>query len=188
MTNVTWTQAPEAPWSVDLDPIDLLVPPPRSFRRSLLLAGVAVLVVVVVVAISSSGLVRPKLGLTQDASYTAAGLTRRPSLTFNVQNEGRFPLSIGGVDARVAGLRGARVTIASLGPDGELGPSHGFPLTVQGGRVAHITMTFVTWNCREIEPHDSDTVPLHLSGPLETVRKISALHWVNSLCKGSVIA
>lgn len=87
MTNVTWTQAPEAPL-VDVDPIDLLVPPPRRLRRSLFLAGITVLVIVVVIALSSTGLVRPKLGPTSNASYRAASSSTTPNLAFNVRNDG----------------------------------------------------------------------------------------------------
>jgi hypothetical protein len=180
MTNVAWTQAPEAPWSVDLNSIDLLVPPPRSFRRSLVLTAVTVVIVFGIVVVTSSGLLRPKLGLEMNASYTAAGPTSRPNLAFNVRNNGRFALSIVGVDVRTAGLSDARVTIAPLNAGGELGPAHGFPLTVQGGGVAHITMTFATWNCQAIARHGSYTVPIHLSSPLglsTTVSVVPGFHF-----------
>jgi hypothetical protein len=180
MTNVALTQVPETPWSVDPDPVDLLVPPPRSFRRSLLLTVAAVLVAVVVVFVSSSGLLRPKLALDLNASYTAAGPTSRPSVSFTVQNNGRFPLSIVGVDTHMAGLSGARVTIARFGAEGELGPRHGFPLTLTGGRQAHLTLTFASWNCRAIEPHGSDTIPIHVSSPLglnTTVSVVPGFHF-----------
>jgi hypothetical protein len=180
MTNVALTQAPEAPWSVHPDPVDLLVPPHRSFRRSLLLTGITVFAIVIVVFASSSGLVWPKLALGLNASYTAASPTGPPSLTFNVRNNGRFPLSIVGVDAHVAGLGTARVTVAQFGAEGESGPIHGFPTTIKGGREAHITMTFATWNCQAIEPHGSNTVPVHLSGPLglnTTVSVVPGFHF-----------
>ena len=181
MTNVALTQVPpETPWSVAPDPVDLLVPPPRRFRRSLLLTVATALVVVVVVFVSSSGLVRPKLALSLDASYTAAGPTSRPTVTFTVRNNGRFPLSIVGVDTRVAGLSGARVTIAPFDALGELGPRHGFPLTLTGGHQAQITLTFASWNCRAIEPHGSDTVPIHVSSSLgldATVSLVPGFHF-----------
>jgi hypothetical protein len=175
MTNMALTQASEAPWSVDLDPIDLLVPPPRGFRRSLVLTGIAVLVLFVIALTGSSGLLRPKLGLALDASYTAAGPTSRPSLTFNVQNNGHFRLSIVGVDARAAGLSDVRVSVALFGAEGQLVPSHGVPLTIQGGREAHITMTFAKWNCQKIEPHGNNSVPIHLSNPLGLNATVSVL-------------
>jgi hypothetical protein len=180
MTNVALTQAPETSWSVDLDPIDLLVPPPRSFRRSLVLTGMAVLVLLVVALTGSSGLLRPKLGLAPNASYTAAGPTSGPSLTFNVQNSGHVPFSMVGADARSAGLSGAGVSIAPLGAEGSSGATHGFPLTIQGGHEAHITMTFARWNCQKIEPHGSNTVPLHLStllGLNTTVSVVPGFHF-----------
>jgi len=106
--------------------------------------------------------VRPKLALDFDASYTAASPTSRPSVAFTVQNTGRFPLSIVGVDTRMAGLSGARVTIAQFGPEGELGPRHGFPLTLTGGGHAHITLTYASWKCQAIEfpwqRHGSDSL------------------------------
>jgi hypothetical protein len=180
MTNVALTQVSEATRSVDPDPIDLLVPPPRSFRRSLLVTVAAVLVAVAVVFASTSGLVRPRLALGPDASYTAAGPTSRPSVTFNVQNNGRFPLSIDGVDARMAGLSGAGVTIARFGAVGALGPRHGFPLTLTGGSEAHITLTFARWNCKAIESHGSNTVPIHVASPLgldATVSVVPGFHF-----------
>jgi hypothetical protein len=180
MTNVAWTQAPEAPWSVHVDPIDLLVPPPRSFRLSLTLTVVTALVLAAVALTGSSGLVWPRLGLTSDASYTAAGPTSSPSLTFNVQNNGHLPLSLVGVDARVPGLGDAKTTVAQLGAGGELGSGHGFPLTINGGQVAHITMTFATWHCQSIKRHGSTTVPLHLSHSLglnATVSVVPGFHF-----------
>jgi hypothetical protein len=181
MTNVALTQVPpETPWPIDPDQVDLLVPPPRRFRQSVLLTVATVLVVVVVVFVSGSGLVRPKLALDFDASYTAASPTSRPSVAFTVQNTGRFPLSIVGVDTRMAGLSGARVTIAQFGPEGELGPRHGFPLTLTGGGHAHITLTYASWKCQAIESHGSDTVPIHLSGPLglnATVSVVPGFHF-----------
>jgi hypothetical protein len=180
MTNVALTQVSEAPWSVGPDPIDLLVPPPRRFRRSLLLTVAAVLAIVAVVFASSSGLVRPRLALDPNASYTAASPNSRPGAMFNVQNDGRFPLSIVGVDARMAGLTGATVTIARFGAEGELGTGHGFPLTLAGGREAHITLTFAHWNCQAIESHGSDTVPIHVTSPLglnATVAVVPGFHF-----------
>jgi hypothetical protein len=180
MTNVALTQVSEAPWSEDPDPVDLLVPPPRRFRRSLLLTAAAVLATVVVVFASTSGLVRPRLALAPEASYTAAGPTTRPSVTFNVQNNGRFPLSIVGVDARMAGLSGAGVTIVRFGAEGELGPRHRFPLTLRGGSEAHITLTFARWSCQAIQSHGSDTVPVHVSSPLgldATVSVVPGFHF-----------
>jgi hypothetical protein len=178
MTNVTLAQIPEAPWRVDLDPIDLLVPPPRSFRRSLVLTGLAVLVLSVVAFTASSGLLRPKLGVALDASYTAAGPTTTPSLTFNVENNGYFSFSIVGVDARVAGLSGAKVSVAQLGAEG--GATHGFPVTIQAGHEAHLTMTFARWNCQGIRPLGGNTIPLHLTSLLglnDTVSVVPGFHF-----------
>ncbi len=181
MTNVARTQAPEAQWSVEPqpDPIDLLVPPPRTLRRSLVLMAITALVLVLVVAVANTGLVRPKLGLVPNASYTAAGSTTLPSLAFDVRNDGSFPVSIVGVDARARGLGGARVGVARLGAGGTQA-AHGFPLRIAHGDVARITMTFATWNCRAIQLHGSDTVPLHLSGPLgvsTTVSLVPGFHF-----------
>jgi hypothetical protein len=140
-----------------------------------------VLVLFVIAFTGSSRLLRPKLGLALGAaSYTAAGPASRPSLTFNVQNNGHVPFSIVEVDGRATGLSGARVSVALVDAGGDLAPGHGSPLTVPGGRVAHITMTFATWNCRTIKPHGSNTVPIHLSNSLglnATVSVVPGFHF-----------
>jgi hypothetical protein len=180
MTNVTVTQAPYAPWSRDLDPIDLLVPPARSFRRALLLTLFTAIVLFAVAFAGGSGLLWPKLGLGLDASYAAASSTTRPSMTFNLQNNGRLPLSIVGADARAPGLVGARVTVARLGTGGAMESAHAFPLAIAGGHEVHITMTFARWRCSEIKLHGSDTVPIHLSDPLglnTTVSVVPGYHF-----------
>lgn len=166
--------------SVDLDPIDLLVPPPRRLRRSLPLTAITVLAVVVIVAICNTGLVRPKLGLTPGASYTAAGSSTKPSLAFDVVNDGSFPVTLSGLDPRAPGLTNARVTIGPVGDGGEVGPTDGFPLRMSSGEVAHITMTFDSWNCRTIELRGRTTVPIHLAGPLglaTTVAVVPGFHF-----------
>src|ERR1019366_9092372 len=98
MTNVTWTQVRDSPATSDVDPIDLLVPRPRPLRRSLAMSGILVLAVIAVVLSATTGLIRPKLGLEFNDSYTAASATSRPSLSFNVRNDGSFPLTIVSVD------------------------------------------------------------------------------------------
>ncbi len=175
MTNVASTQAPEALLSVDIDPIDLLVPPPRGIRRSLPLTAIAVLVVVIVVAMCNAGLVRPKLGLTPDASYTAAGSSTKPSLAFDIRNDGSFPFTLSGVDASASGLSDARVTIEPVGAGGELRTSYGFPLRMSKGDIAHITVSFAAWNCPTIELHGRTTIPIHLAGPLGVNTTVSVV-------------
>jgi hypothetical protein len=177
MTNVARTQAPEAPSSLgaEIDPIDLLVPPPPRRGRSLFRGVVAVLVLVAIAAVGSSGLVLPKLGLGLNAAYTPAGSITGPSLSFDVRNGGEFPLSITGVDPRARGLGGARVSVAVAGAGGAVRPSRGMPVSVGGGVAAHITMTFARWDCRAIEEHGSNTVPLHLSGPIGVDTTVSVV-------------
>ena len=138
------------------------------------------LVIVVVVALSSTGLVVPKLGLTSNASYRAASSSTTPNLAFNVRNDGSFPLTLSGVDTREPGLSDGTVTIATLGAGGERGLAQGFPLRLGSGQSARVTMTFARWNCVAIEPHGNTTVPFHLSGPLgldTTVSVVPGFHF-----------
>ena len=166
MTNMTWTQVPDSPVSFDVDPIDLLVPRPRPLRRSLALLGIPVFIIIAVVLSATTGLIRPKLDLDFNASYTAAGATSRPALSFNVRNDGSFPLTIVSVDARQPGLEGPRVTISVIDVDGTDQPVGSGNVRVAGGGEVHIAMTFTSWDCGRLNPRGSETVPIHTSGPL----------------------
>jgi len=166
MTHMTSTQVPDTSMSFDVDPIDLLVPRPRSLRRSLALLGIPVFIIIAVALSATTGLIRPKLGLDFNASYTAAGATSRPALSFNVRNDGSFPLTIVSVDARQPGLEDPRVAMSVIDVDGTDRPVGSGNVRVAGGGEVHIAMTFTSWDCGRLNPRGSETDPIHISGPL----------------------
>jgi hypothetical protein len=152
--------------SPDLDPIDLLVPRPRPLGRSLVLSGLLVVVVIVVVLCATTGLIRPRLGLEFNDSYTAASTTSRPSLGFNVRNNGSFPLTIVSVDARQPGLVDPRIAISHTNVSGESRFIGSANVRVPRGSEVHIELTFAAWDCGRLISRGSETVPIHISGPL----------------------
>jgi hypothetical protein len=130
------------------------------------MAGILVLAAMAVTLSATTGLIRPKLGLEYDDSYTAASATARPGLSFNVRNDGSFPLTIVSVDARQPGLEGPHVAISVVGENGT-GPRVGSGnVRVASGSEVRITVTFTAWDCGRLVARGSETVPIHISGPL----------------------
>jgi hypothetical protein len=126
-----------------------------------------VVVVISVVALLDAGLVRPRLGLNpSSASFTQAGLTSKPTMTFILRNDGGLPLYLDGIDARARGLGAPVVTIASDDVTGTAGRQlHGSIRLGDGGEV-FVTMTYESWNCSAIPLGASPTVPVHVHSSL----------------------
>ena len=167
MTKVTTAQAIDAKPGAFVDPIDLLVPPPRSPRRAALrVLAVAVLVTVAAV-LWDTGLVRPRIGLgSASASWVQAGPGSDPGVTFVLRNDGSVPFRLEEVDARAPGLGRPRLAVSLLRPDGTSARGAGGLPVVGGGDQIRVVLTFLSWNCDRIENYGSTTVPVHARGPL----------------------
>jgi hypothetical protein len=177
MTKTTWAQGGTLD-ATPADPVDLLVPPPRSMTRSVGLAIVVAVVVIGVVTILNVGVVRPRLGLDlSSSSFTQAGPTSRPGMTFIVRNNGRLPLTIDGLDARGPGLGAPIVTFASDEATGSVGRPLDGSINLSAGKEVRVTMAFASWNCRGTSLGASPTVRFHVRDPF-------GLHVTESLVPG----
>jgi hypothetical protein len=161
------------------DPVDLLVPPARSRGRSLVLIGLLIVVGVAVVVVGNAGVLRPRLGLVSGVSSTEAGGARPPELTFVVRNLGSVPLYLDGVDAQSPGLGRPTVRLAVESASGAPGRRVGGPVRVGGGGEVVVSMTFGSWNCGRIDADGSDSVPVHMHGPLGIHTTVSVLPGVH---------
>jgi hypothetical protein len=167
MTKVTTAQVVDTQPGAPVDPIDLLVPPPRGPRRAVLtVLGVVVLVTVAAV-LWNTGLVRPRIGLVSaSASWVQAGPGSDPGVTFVLRNDGSVPFHLEGVDARAPGLGRPRVAVSLLQADGTPARSDGGSPVVGGGLQIRVVLTFRSWDCDRIENYGSATLPVHARGPL----------------------
>lgn len=178
MTSIQARTAIPAPFS---DPVDLLVPPPRKFGRSVLRVVVTVAIIAAGGFLWESGLLRPNLGLDPSrAEWIQASATTKPTLVFIVRNGGRVPLSIEGVDARAPGLSDPTITFAPYGTG--VGPGHPRkgPVSLSPNREMQIMMSFGTWDCRHVALHGSGTVPIHVRSPLginATMAVVPGMHF-----------
>ena len=139
-----------------------------------------VAVTVAVVWVWNAGLVRPRLGLVSGVSSTEAGRSTTPELTFTVRNVGSVPLYLDAVDAGAPGLDRATVRFAVGSPNGVLGPRVGRSVRVGGGGDVEVSMTFASWDCGQIDADGSDSVPIHMHGPLgihDTVSLLPGVHF-----------
>jgi hypothetical protein len=142
--------------------------------------AVSVVVTVAVVWVWNTGLVRSRLGLVSEVSSAEAGPGTEPELTFIVRDLGSVPLYLDAVDARAPGLGPSTVRFALESPRGDLGPRVGGPVRVGGGGDVVVSMTFASWDCGRIDAYGSDTVPIHMHGPLGlhgTVSLVPGVHF-----------
>src|ERR1039458_3088523 len=81
------------------DPVDLLVPRPRTRVRMLLIAMVVLAVLCAVAILAPSGLFTPRLGVgvAGGMMWTEAHGRSGPSLSFLVQNNGWFQATVTGI-------------------------------------------------------------------------------------------
>ncbi|MGO9335044.1 MAG: hypothetical protein ACLQCU_13535 [Acidimicrobiales bacterium] len=150
------------------DPVDLLVPRPRT-RVRMLLVALAILAVLCAVAIlPPSGLFTPRLSAAAaGVEWTEAHGRSGPSLSFLVRNNGWFQATITGIGDHVAGLGNASYLFTkSSSANGPTSASWGGEALVRAHSGLEISLRFGTYDCRRINSDGVNTISIEMTDAL----------------------